>query len=422
MVVALIFILFLALYLSGKKTLFFLTLTTIFLLLRPVLLKIGIVPPMLNYLVLGLSFVFVFVNFNKYQKFIITFIICYIAYFLLKALTSPLPFIEGINTYKNCIVALGFSIEIVESIKFNRLNSEALKRLLYFLLAYEIIIGWAQYLSPSFLAWFPVTYDWGGEQIGTGLFQEVMGTSNSMIGTFISPVSYSGFMALLIGILVTYDIQNHNIDLKRLGFYLLGCLTLVFTAIRTPFFVLMVYILFLVYRYEKRKFLPLFAIAIGIVFIVITRAAVGNESLGRMQEGALSIFSKGNEGLMETTLGYSIMMIKYIFQNPLFGISLHSSTGYALSAGFTIEDISTTDTQFVFTLCEIGIIGVMLYIAPMFLFRFKKYSKYISTLHSPILLVALLLSIVDLGIFSIDILFLYSLSYSLYVIKANHYA
>lgn len=423
MIVVILSVFFLAFYFLGSKDVFFTILIYSFFLFRPVLINLGIcVPPQLNYVLLFISMIFVLSNFSKNQKLIIVFSLLYICFFGIKALTSPMPFIDGLNTYKNCFITLGFSLEIIKDVQTNRCFSKRLYISLLCLLWFEILIGWGQYFSPAFLSWFPVSYDWNGEQIGSGLFQEVMKTSHAMIGTFMSPGAYATFLAMFIGIMMTVKVNEHQ-ESKGTLITIGACfITLLFTGVRTPFLVLSFYALFLIYKYYRKKFIWAVAAVMLLLFVFVTSDIGDSESsLSRMQLGFSSIFSGNQEGVMETTLGFSLLMLKYMFMNPLFGVSLHNSTGYMLPNGYTMEDISITDAQFFFTICEIGIIGLIIYLIPFTLSRINAYKPLIAKNHITVLVIAILLSVVDLGIFSADIVLLYSFSYAFFVNKINLY-
>jgi len=341
----------------------------------------------------------IFPHFKKYAPFIFSSLGFLLLYIVIKFVFWHVNIVRMFMDLRISIFAVCMGLSMIESIRKKQLNVDLLMKGLYFVVFVQVLIGGWQYLMPSINSFFFVVDD-NATRDAEALSQYL--NMNLIPGTMMSPSVLSGFLALSFFVAFTYEVQNHNLNFVKLLWGGLTLLVLFLTGIRTPF--LMLFLVTGVYLlcFQRKLFvllLPLMIVALVLLFKTNVLDIEG--SIGRMLQGFTQA-SSGLEGLSETTLGYSFIMIPFFLQDPIFGISQYDTT----IVKFLLDDMSKSDIFLLYILCEYGLVGLTLFLAPFF--KFKKQSlkgvvqRGVEVKQSTVIMyvvIGLLFSIVDQGIF-----------------------
>lgn len=365
-------------------------------------------PPMINYIISIVTILLYLQYATKYNKTFIRLFLLYTAFFVFKSVFWGMPLVANLLTFRIFLFFSMLAVVLFELVKKNAINTNTVRRHFYYIFTLEILLSVTQFIYPSFFNYFNIeSYTWNGVKVESG-FTEIMKSGTYMVGTLMTPTTFSITMSMFTAI-ITLDAfkEEHNIARKKLLFIQLGLGSLLFTGVRTPFLMTLLAIGVIIYKY-RRKWFKWFAILGFVLLFFLLSMNIANESsnLYRMQSGISTIFSSNPDDLIETTFGLTILMIPYFLQNPMFGVSL--GLNYRLVNGIIIGgDLSTSDVQLIYALCEIGIVGLTIVISP--LLRLHKICNDLNPfmLIRPILLLAFMLTIVDTGIFTEEVLFLY---------------
>ena len=397
------------LYNMYNRTYFYVFLLYSVFVIKSIITYLGIgAPPVVTYLLL---FLLPFSCLSYLKRSILSFSLIYIAgyvlYLLFKYLWSGLPFISTATFYIAPFVAFLGAVALFENIKRGRVSIRPIFNNLYIILIMHIIVLYLQAAVPSIGDAMKMDYYlWNGKTVM--LVNEMHRFEGLYPGLLITSVNSAMFLSLSTVLIVLYEsISFGRITLKHFMIILSVIPAIILTGIRAPLFVLVFLLVIIMLRYERKYVIPVAIVIISIIFI-FSSTFTGGESTGfeRTQEGLSLLFGKQQGGIADSTLGLSFLLIPFVLQNPFFGISLGE---YRTALGISIggEGLSSTDAQIVYTLCEIGIIGFMIWVFPFLkLFKKLKVNKK-STGINLLLLTAFMLSIIDIGVFMLDFAFLF---------------
>lgn len=340
---------------------------------------------------------------KKYLSFIVASISVLVIYILIKYIGWHIDIIRMFMDLRISIFAVCMGIAMVEDIKRNRLNIKLLVKGIYILAMSQIILATFQFFIPSLSNYFlAIDPDSGVDAMDKAIKLNM----NLLTGSLMSPSTLALFLDVVVFVIMVYELENRSITFLKALYMLLAVAIAFLSGIRTPFLFLVLFSAIYLFSYQRKLFFSFLPAFIVLLLVVVTTATVSNiGAVGRMLEG-FSQLSSGMEGLEETTLWLSFLMIPYFIQNPIFGISL-GVEGYNIIGGYTLADMSFTDVYLIFFLCEYGLIGFILFLYPFFRLK-KMFSKSIppstiSVKHSTVILFVaygVSLSIVDKGIFN----------------------
>lgn len=340
---------------------------------------------------------------KKYGKFLAFSFFIFILYLLFKSLFWEFSFFSNFMILKNSLFCICLGFSFWENYKVGKVNFNSFYNSIYFLLLVEIIIGWAQYFSNGVMNFFIVEeYFWRGETTPlTFDINKFTLDGKMMIGTLTTASSYSNFLSVVVFSLFLREILRPTKSIVRYSIIGLGFVTLIFAGIRTPLFMLLLFCMILLHRYKKHLFWAgVFVFVIALSSFSILALSDNTGTIGRILLGLEMIFSGNAAFLTDSTFIYSVLMIPFFLKNPIFGVSQYATTGYVLSSGHVLMDMSIYDSYLMYILCEVGIVGVWLFMRPLLKFRKKTNLPVDSFCYTVVLAFGLSLSIVDRGIFS----------------------
>ena len=338
---------------------------------------------------------------RKYFRFILVSFAILIVYILLKIVGWHIDAIRMFMDLRISIYAVCFGLSMVENIKSDLLDMKRMVKWIYILVFIQIALAIFQYLVPSSGGFFvAVNEDSGLDAAGKAIKLNM----TIITGTLMTPAALAGLIVVSLFVLITYELENKSVTFPKVLFVFLSIAVAFLTGIRTPFIFFLLFTSLYFFFYQRKlfySFLPIFAL---IIIAFVTSVTISQEgAVGRMLDGFGQAFS-GREGLEETTLGLSFVMIPYFLQNPLFGISL-GINNYYIIGGYVLADFSTTDVYLMYILCEYGLLGLLVFLYPFF--RFRTMSEKVN--NSPVIVkkatvllyvaFGICLSIVDKGIF-----------------------
>lgn len=373
-------------------------------------------PPLMNYLAMSLSMLLMIPLLKKYGTFLVKYLIILIVYIGFKAIFWDMEFMPSIITYSGSLWCFFFCAITIEGVCRNEIDNRILKKHFYILFAFECILALFQYLIPSVSDWFYIdSWTWNGvtrsEDDGAAAY--VLFEKSSAIGTLLQPGIYANIISIFI-IIAFCDIIYFPNDktLVKYSILLLGLVTCFLSGVRTPFIMVIITLSFLIYKY-KRSWLKYYVVGLVAIVVVFMGKSLTDDtsSVARMQLGLQAIFSGNADLLAEQTIGYSLYMIPYFIQNPFFGVSLGDN--YVLGR-YHMADFSSTDVQAMFYLCEIGSVGLILFLWPIIKFGKISGFHHIDKTTKPILLICLLLTILDDTFLYMEAKFLFALSLGLF--------
>lgn len=339
---------------------------------------------------------------KKYLSFIVASISILVIYILIKYIGWHIDIIRMFMDLRISIFAVCLCLAMIEDIRRGRLNMKLLVKGIYILVSLQLILAVLQYLFPSLGSFFVVVDADSGMDAADKAIKFNM---NLLTGSLMTPSGLAGFLDVSIFVILVYELENKSMSFSKVLFILLAVAIAFLSGIRTPFLFLVLFSAIYLFSYQRKLFFSFLPAFIVLLLVVVTTATVSQiGAVGRMLEGFTQL-SSGMEGLEETTLGFSFLMIPYFIQNPLFGVSL-GADGYYMLGVYTLADMSITDVYLLFILCEYGLIGFFLFLYPFFRIN-RLSSKYIlpstiSVKQSTVLLFVaygVCLAIVDKGIF-----------------------
>lgn len=396
------------LYSMYNRTYFYVFLLYSVFVIKSIITYLGIgAPPVVTYLLLFLLPFSCLPYLKRIINFSLVYIAVYILYLILKYLWSGLPFISTATFYISPFVAFLGAVALFENIKRGRVNIRPFFNNLYIILIMHILVLYLQAAVPSIGDAMKMDYYlWNGKTVM--LVNEMHRFEGLYPGFLISSVNSASFLSLSTVIIVLYDlISLGRIKLKHFLIILFVIPAIILTGIRAPLFVLVLLLVIIMLRYERKYVIPVAIVMISIIF-VFSSVFTGRDVTGfeRIQEGLSLLSGKEQGGIADSTLGLSFLLIPFVLKNPLFGISLGE---YKTALGISIggEGLSSTDAQIVYTVCEIGIIGFMIWVLPFLkLFNKLKVDRKETGINL-LLLTAFMLSIIDIGVFMLDFAFLF---------------
>lgn len=340
---------------------------------------------------------------KKYLPFFVASIFVLFAYILIKFIGWHIDIIRMFMDLRISIFAVCLCLAMIEDIRRGRLNMRLLVKGLYILVLLQLVLAVFQYLFPSTGNFFVVVNADSGMDAADKAMKFGM---NLLTGTLMTPSALAGFLDVLMFVLLVYELENRSMTFRKAIFLLMAVGIAFLTGIRTPFIFFVLFSTIYLFSYKRKLFFSFLPAFIVLSLIVVTTATVSQiGAVGRMLEGFTQM-SSGMEGLEETTLGLSFLMIPYFIDNPLFGVSLGAG-GYNIIGLYTLEDMSITDVYLIYILCEYGLIGLFFFLYPFF--RINRLSS--KAIHSSLILVkqstvllfvayGVCLAIVDKGIFN----------------------
>lgn len=389
------------------------------------LFKIGNVftPTVFNLVLISILLIFVLSKYvHKYAKYFFVYIIIYIIYFSFLFVVNRIGLWENLILYKNFFVLSLFAILLIENIKQGKVDPKILIRTFVCILFLESCLGILQYVYPPVTEFFQISYEWGNKEVGLTVEKQLSKFDIYVLGTFLVPSAYAGYLMISLISLLFLDIVK-VIQLNRNYFIVivLGTLALLFTGIRSPFLIYLISVLYFLYVRYKKIFFPI--VTFLLILLISNIAFLNNlENVGSLENpverivSGFAIFSGDYSKLEGSTFVLVIMMIPYIMQNPLLGVGLHNKSGYTLlGRGITLEDLSTTDSQLFFTIAEIGLVGLFICFFPFFYVSRNMKDPYIRKQLYRLFAISLLLTLIDMGVFSLNIMLTIYMIFSLIV-------
>ena len=399
----LVFILLIILYCIKDRTWFYLTILIVVAMGMFVCLKLGSNTAPLLYHIVPLSCVLSIIPFyKKYFVFLVGSLGVLIVYLAFKAALWDFSFFSNFAVLKNAVFCVCIGLSMWENNRIGRVKLHRVINGVYLLLLFEITVSWLQFFFPFILDFCTIEEcSWRGETMILATSRTLLSAEGRiMIGTLLGASSFSLFLVICVFTLILQELLHPSKSKVKLVILVLGYITSFFTGIRTPFFMETFFILISFFYFKKSWFWLAFVAGVVLIpTLSIASLASGDSTAARMFLGIQLILS-GNAGMLDSTLMYTIFLVPYFIQNPLFGVTLFNKTGYYMLSGHYLADMSTSDAYLMYLLCEIGLIGVSLFLYPIFKLR-KKASVAINK-KAFILLIAfgLSLGIVDQGIFS----------------------
>jgi len=352
---------------------------------------------------------------RKYFKLCFVYIFIYFIYLLLISLFQSSDFLYNLNFYRIPFFGLLLGLLLYENIKAGKIKDNLIVNSLYLILALQFSLSLSQYFSPSFSQYFQIQeFKWRGETIS--MINDFDLNKNLMLGTFMGTTSFAIYLSITIIALLSYEFSRiSTLKLWKIVLLVFGFIALILTGIRSPFLICLVAIFILFYRYKRKLFYTSFSLLFLIILyfgfnFLISSSTNGLDYLtenpiDRLM-GIFVLFSGNMELLEMSTIGLSILMLPYVFRNPFFGLGLHNSIGYKFPSGMKLEDFSTTDAQLLFTIAEIGVVGILIVLYPFYYFiRLKGFDIHTRKHLKFLFYVAICLSLIDMGIFSVFISF-----------------
>lgn len=345
-----------------------------------------------------MSFCTILPYLKKYWKWIFLYFIFSFLYCIFKICFWNINFLDIFLLFRNPLMCICAYFSIHEDIKRGKFNIELFKRYFFLLFFIQILLAICQYTFPQISYFFLVQNK--NSNYDNETLSSVLNNLTLLSGSFNSVSGFSTYLSFMLFIFFINEFIQNKKNKIRIITIALGVTTLFLTGIRTPFILLCIIITFFMYFY-MRKYFFISIIFVSIIILSLQVDILSNESgaIGRMFQGFNQII-EGGEAFKSTTLYITIYMLYYFFMNPFFGVSLHNTTHYMLYYGYALEDLSTTDAALLFYLCEIGIVGLIIYFQPFYKIKRMLPLKFDVKMFYLIFVFGVLLSIVDLFIFS----------------------
>ena len=308
--------------------------------------------------------------YRKYFAPVSLWVIAYVLYLLLLHFIHGNSFIGDLKYNYRVLFVFVFAVEVYENLNRNKIDLKYFVKVFKFVLFFEIVLCWFQFLFHGFGNLFRITeYTWNGEmRTMSGDTAELI-DSNLCLGTLMGSSMFANFMAVSI---VTLILAKHKAGLKRDDLLLLVlCVpTLLITGIRAPLLVMLL-MLFLLLLRGKKTHIKVLYVFIGISATVLLLPALsrigsqgGLNSVDNPVMRSMNVFTQFETGTIseEGTLTWPLSMIPYIVQHPLLGNGLHHRGGYLMGLNLhVIDDESPSDAGIFYYWAEYGLIGLLVF-------------------------------------------------------------
>lgn len=310
--------------------------------------------------------------FIRQKRFIIVYLLIYILYFTIDSLIQRNSFLSRWIEYKNAFVFFLWGVMLINDIKNNRVSVRSLRKFMVSFVVFESVISLLQYVIEPFRNFFRISYIRGGEMVEASDLER----SGFMFGTFRSGSELALFMATFFIVLAIFYFSNNKVSLKSFLLLFLVEFIILLSGIRAALFFSIVFMFVAALQFRQRK-VVLGVIAAGALSVLggLSFGHVDNLRRVGFEDGgiarSLTIFNSfsGDALSQQTTFALTLNMMPYVIQNPLIGIGLHAHGGYILEHwGVALEDFSITDAMFSYVIAEIGIIGLIVFIMPLWFF------------------------------------------------------
>ena len=338
---------------------------------------------------------------KKYVKYVFFYLLALVLYLTFKSIFWNISAVKFFAILKNATFCACCCISMVEFYNQGQLNIKKIVNGIYCIVVLQVIIAIGQYYIPAVSNFFDVIVFEDGTEIQD--FSSKLNNMRIIAGTMITPSNLACFLSSSFFVLFLNEIISPCKSRLKMSILLLTLVALFYTGIRTPFIILIIFLLVYTIIMQKMKYALLIMVPIIVLLLFFSRFMDIEGAAGRMFQG-IGLLSGGLTGLGESTFFYSIMMIPFFFQDPLFGVSLYNVTGYQLAAGIYVNEMSVTDLYLMYLLCEVGIIGVLLYIYPLFRMRKLLPMKTNKKVFLLVIMFGIFLGIVDQGIFHYSVL------------------
>src|SRR5574344_1626541 len=391
--------------------------------------EFGFAPTILN--VESIAFIILFFAEQKcfkYFKFIFFYIVMFVLYYLFLHQINDIDTLKYIVDYKSSLIYLLFGLLFIENYRYGRINIKGQIKFFILVLVFEIILCWLQLLNTNICDFFRITsYKWKGELLSlTGNSNDKM-EANMMLGTLAAVTTTANYLCISYITLFTFYMKKHCLTKHNIILLSLILVTLLFNGTRSTFIISIIYTFIILFIYNKNYFKKVF-ICVLIIFIIFNTSfalligkssqyANNRQSPFYRTISSFYLFADKNV-TEESTLYLTYGMIPYATENPIFGIGQGYKKGYMLKdVKMYLDDHSNSDAQLTYVIAEIGIIGLLIYLLPFFYYlkilRYNKIRDY-QILH--IIITAVLLNtIIDSGLFDLNLLFIiyFSAAFSL---------
>lgn len=334
--------------------------------------------------------------------------VLYIGYFLLHSIIYNIAPWSNMLFYKNFVLFSIYGVLLIEDIQNGNITKKNILNLVVFVMIFESILGIIQYFNPSISYIFMTSED---------LLKVVKYTTQRyVVGSLTFPAGYASFLfSSLSFILLLYAYKKINIDRYLLLGITIATIALFMTGIRAPFFIYLLLLSFVGFKRRNKYIIFLIFAFFLLVFTVLQPMIMNSGDVAQNLENPIermlagfSLFSNTSSSTTDSTFDLFVGMLPYWFSNPFLGVALHEvGNGYMLNnVGTYLEMNNTTDSQFMFTLCEIGSIGFLLAIFPILIVAdlyLKDYSKKLLLMY---FLFQIMITLIDTGMFAYSSIFL----------------
>lgn len=309
------------------------------------------------------------------------FLLVFVAYFSFDSIHQGVPVFSRLNIYKKSFIMLLWGCLLIDDIRHKKVSAATLRRFFIAFVIFELVLGPLQLLIEPFGDFFRNV-----QYVKAGEISDVKDVLNAgyMYGTFRGSSAYAGFLSLSFAILAIHYIGKKMLTPRALILLAAIELVILMTGIRAALLFTMLLTFFLLVKYKQGKAMVVAVPLVLIIFLIGGISAANVDSIGHSYESggimrSLSLFSSlsGDALTEQSTFALSINMIPYISQNPLLGVGYHFNQGYFMvfaNRMGSLEDFSSTsDAMLLFEIAEIGIIGLIIFLWP--LWRFIKWGK-----------------------------------------------
>ena len=342
---------------------------------------------------------------SKYTYIYIGSIFITLTYLILLALTRHHEYQSYLHFIRNFFFNFLLLILFLNISGKNEKNIHFYINFIIFIFTLQILIGFAQYFSPSISDFFKITeYQRFGEYLPR--LDNILTSQKIVTGSLLGMANYALFIVVLIVFAFSLKVYKLNMINSKINLLLLlaAILIVIFTGIRAPIISLIIGISIILWFKNK-----LISVTFVILFFYtsiylseilnsqIIYATTANKG-GAMVEspiqrlaGIFAIFDNTNIGY--TTLRRTLDLFNEFLVNPIFG----SGTGLIFSG------YSFTDAFLLIINLEFGILFFILLMFPyIYTLRLmkKKCHPIISKIGWILLLTILSQSIVDQGLWS----------------------
>ncbi len=354
-----------------------------------------------------------FVKINKVIKKIFLLIFVTLIYLILLAAIRNLPLLIYINEYR--LLYHGIFLFIIGYIYFDKNSIVVLFKYFALLNLIIFVLALIEYFGPINIYEFFVLknpYKVHGEIVETESLGALLSIGKPVTLTFGRYNNFGNYIALLSTFLISASgLIDHKkyFYTKKISLFLLGIIAVLLSGNRVALLSYIIGILIIIF-YNNRKYGIYIISSIFIIIIIfystftiygweiVTKRELTNPLQRMLGIFALLINPFSYQNVNLTTFGLSILLIPYIFQNPIIGVGKYFQGGYP---HIFIGSGNTTDATFFFQLAEYGIIGVFLfyYVFYYLIKEAKNKNSNLFCISLSIFIVLLLQTITDMGFY-----------------------